>query len=146
MTCFYIILMVFKYHLYNLNVNKWNLNFTVQQYCVLFFVQNTENSFIYIYIYFLFIRAKYYCQVLSRKNICSCFPSHFLAVRWWCCMIVSVCVCVGEMFCRKWDRAVSALYHRKLEQPVNKQAHGNRRKLSIWETKAEQTTQEVTEI
>lgn len=46
------------------------------------------------------------------------------------------CVCVGEMFCRKWDRAVSALYHRKLDQPVNKQAQGNKRKLSIWETKA----------
>lgn len=51
-------------------------------------------KFFYIYIYFLFIRAKYYCQVLSRKIICSFFPSHFLAVRWWCCMIVSVCVCV----------------------------------------------------
>ncbi len=55
----------------------------------------------------------------------SFFPSHFLAVRWWWC--TGVCVCVGEMFCRKWDRAVSAFSHRKLDghQPVNKQAQGN---------------------
>lgn len=63
-------------------------------------------------------------------------------------MMLYECVCVGEMFCRKWDRAVSALYHRKLDghQPVNKQAQGNGRKLSVWETKAEQTTQEFTDL